>query len=381
MTGPYVSIAAQIFLIAATLIVTVNLATLLAAIWRGMRERLWRPPSGSEEPVTIVRPLSGLEPFSRETLESTFLLDHCNYEIIFCVARPDDPVIAIAAGLIGKYPHIPARLLIGDVKVSQNPKLNNCVAGWQAARHELIILADSNVLMPADYVARLTRHLAPDVALVSAPPAGSHPQSRAAEWELAFLNSFQARWQLGADSFGFGFAQGKNMLFRKSVVENHGGIAALGDQPAEDAAATKMMHRAGWRVAVVDRPFPQPLGARRWRDVWSRQARWAQLRRATFPGLFAMEILSGSLMPAVLFAAAAALAGHEFVSALVAGLVLLYGLELCACQAQGWKWNWRSPFLFLLRDMSLPVLWAVGYRKRGFEWHGHAMTATTAQQR
>jgi len=87
------------------------------------------------------------------------------------------------------------------------------------------------------------------------------------------------------------------------VLEEAGGIRLLGLEPAEDAASTKVVRDSGLRVRLVDAPFPQPLGHRGALEVWHRQARWAQLRRASFPMFYAPEILSGALIP---FATAAA---------------------------------------------------------------------------
>ena len=88
------------------------------------------------------------------------------------------------------------------------------------------------------------------------------------------------------------------MLWRRDVLEAGGGIEALGAEIAEDAASTKLVHRAGLRAHLVDRPFQQPLGARALRDVWGRQVRWARLRRATFALYFAPEVLTSSLVHA-----------------------------------------------------------------------------------
>ena len=186
-------------------------------------------------------------------------------------------------------------MLIGDDRVSANPKLNNVVKGWKAARHDWVIIADSNVVMPSDYIQRLLARWSPDTGIVCAPPIGARPESFAAEIECAFLNTYQARWQYAGDSSGYGFAQGKTMLWRRETLEAGGGIEALGAEIAEDAAATKLINAQGLNAHLVDQPFQQPLGRRRLRDVWSRQLRWARLRRATFPLFFAPEIFTTSL--------------------------------------------------------------------------------------
>ncbi len=122
-------------------------------------------------------------------------------------------------------------------------------------------MADSNVLMPRDYLQRLLARLAPDTGLLCAPPIGCLPHGFWAEVECAFLNTYQARWQYAADTVGLGFAQGKTMLWRRADLEQAGGIRALGAEIAEDAAATKVVRRAGRRVRLVDRRLRPAAGA------------------------------------------------------------------------------------------------------------------------
>src|SRR5690606_2346386 len=128
-------------------------------------------------------------------------------------------------------------------------------------------------------------------------PVGSRPAGFWAEVECAFLNTYQARWQLAADTVGFGFAQGKSMLWRREVLDGAGGIRALGIEVAEDAAATKVVRGEGLAVRLVGAPFEQPLGVRSYRQILDRQVRWARLRRATFPLCYTPELLTGSLAP------------------------------------------------------------------------------------
>jgi len=124
--------------------------------------------------------------------------------------------------------------------------------------------------MPPDYMERLLASWRADTGLVASPPIGSQPHSVWAELECAFLNTYQARWQYIADAFGFGFAQGKTMLWRRADLDRAGGIEVLAREVAEDAAATKVVRDAGRKVQLVDRPFPQPLGYRSAAEVWHR---------------------------------------------------------------------------------------------------------------
>jgi len=332
------------------------------------------PPDPAPPPASIVQPLRGVETFSRDTLASIFALDYPDYEILFCVADADDPILPLVSGFIAAHPNVPAQLLIGDDKVSANPKLNNCVKGWKAARHDWIVIADSNVLMPPDYIQRLRARWRDDTGIVCSPPIGSAPEGFGAELECAFLNTFEARWQYAGERVGYGFAQGKTMLWRREVMERGGGIEALGVEIAEDAASTKLVHRQNLRAHLVDRPFAQPLGVRRFSDVWKRQLRWARLRRATFPLYYAPEAFTSSLP----FALCAMIGADELhlsaFEALIGALAIWYVLEAALAKIAGWPLSWRSPFAWILRDALLPWLWVQGWAGDNFEWRGNAMT-------
>jgi ceramide glucosyltransferase len=326
-------------------------------------------------PVAIVQPLCGVEAFSKETLASIFALDYPDYEVVFCVADAADPIAPIARRAMAAHPEVPSRLLIGDDRVSANPKLNNVVKGWKAARRAWIIIADSNVLMPRDYIQRLMRRWRDDTGIVCAPPLGARPASFAAEIECGFLNTYQARWQYAAEALGFGFAQGKTMLWRREVLEAGGGIEALGAEIAEDAASTKLVHRADLRAHLASPPSQQPLGVRRLRDVWARQVRWARLRRATFPLYFAPEVVTASLLTL----AAAGVAGEEIglsaPAAVMLAAAIWYGAEAALALAAGWPLAWSSPAAWMARDLALPALWLSGWMNARFVWRGNVMSA------
>lgn len=366
----FVTAAALIFCILAT---ATHLVTVALALSRVLASRT-RERGLSIEPVSIVRPVCGLDHFDEMTLRSTFELNDSGYEIIFCAARDDDPAVPFVRNLIAEYPHIEARLLIGDDRPTSNPKLNNIVKGWAAARFPWIVLADNNVLMPAHYLGDLFRSFEPGVGLVCSPPVGSHPIGFWAELECAFLNTYQARWQSAADTIGFGFAQGKSMLWRRDILDEAGGIEALGAEIAEDAAATKIVRAHGLDVRLVDRPFEQPLGPRSLTQVWDRQVRWARLRRATFAIFYAPEILTGSTLPIIAGVAAASSYDLDPLSVFSALVFIWYGAEAFLACVAGWHLKWQSPFAWVLRDALLPVLWVEGWVGNTFVWRGNDMS-------
>lgn len=318
--------------------------------------------------VSIIRPVCGLDAYDAETLGSTFAIDWPDYEILFCAARETDAAVPLVRRLIAEHPGVPARLLIGEDPISGNPKLNNIAKGCREARGEILAMVDSNVLLPRDYLVQVMARFDAGTGLVTSPPIGIRAEGLWAALECAFLNGFQARWQLAADQLGLGFAQGKNLVWRADVLARAGGPAALGHDLAEDVASTKAVRAQGLRVRLTRHAFAQPIGTRGFRAVWDRQLRWSRVRRAGFPALFLAEALLGPLP----WAAALVIAGAA--AWLLPFLLIWYLAEIALCRTAGWPASGRDIAAMVLRDLLLQPLWLATWLRRGFEWRGTAMT-------
>jgi len=369
---------AQALALASGALVATNLASILIAGKRLKPAGAPPPALGGKPPVSIVIPVRGVERFSGETLARAFRLDWPRYELLFCVAHGNDPIVAMIEKTAAAHPHVEARILVGDDRIGANPKLNNCVKGWQAARYAWVILADSNVLMPADYIQHLMGGWRRDSGLVCSTPLGSRPDGFWAEVECMFLNTQQARWQYAGEALGLGFAQGKSMLWHKPLLDANGGIHALNAEIAEDAASTKLVNRLGLKVHLVSSPFEQPLGRRTGREIWSRQCRWSRLRRVTFPRFFAPEILLGILPPLLLALAAATLAGASLPLAALLVFIGIYLPEAALARAKGWRFSLLSIPALIVRDLLLPAIWLRAWLGGTIDWRGNTMTIGTA---
>lgn len=361
--------AAGLFCICA---VALHIASTALAIRRcGRRARV--ADAAPKPPVTVLRPLRGVDPFDELTLTSGFKLSYPDYELILCCADANDPAAGLARRLIAAHPRTRARLLTGENGTTGNPKLDNLLKGWNASTRDWVLIADCNVLMPPGYIERVLSAWRQDTGLVCAPPIGGMARGLWAEVECAFLNTYQARWQYTADTVGLGFAQGKSMLFHRPHFDNVGGIAALGREIAEDAAATKVVRDMGFRVRLVDQPFPQPLGRRSAGQVWSRQLRWARLRRVTFPLFFLPEIVTSSVFAIASGAFAADLAGVEPLAGAGAVASIWFGCEALLARLAGWQLTILSPLAWIVRDLTLPVLWLQAWAGNSFNWRGNDM--------
>jgi ceramide glucosyltransferase len=357
-------------------LIVANGVSIGVAMGRMARNGKPAPALTEKPPVSVIIPACGIENFTPLTLAHAFDLDWPEYELIFCVADTRDAVIPAIEEAMARHPDVKASLLVGDDRVSANPKLNNCVKGWRAAVNDWVVLADSNVLMPRDYIAHLMAARRSNTGLVCSTPLGSRPDGFWAEVECAFLNSQQARWQYAGEAIGLGFAQGKSMLWYKPMLDAEGGIAALGAEIAEDAASTKLVRRLGRKVHLVASPFEQPLGRRELSQIWSRQARWARLRRVTFPTFFAPEILLGCLPPLIFALGAAALSTTDvsFATVALAVLAAIYLPELALILAKNWRLSlWTLPAM-LVRDILMPLIWARSWLSGSFDWRGNTMT-------
>jgi ceramide glucosyltransferase len=331
-------------------------------------------------PVTLLRPVCGREAHDVETLGSSFTLNPAPAEVIFCLANPRDPAIGLLNRLAARHPDRPCRILTGRAGRSPNPKLDNLVKGWQAARTDRIVMADSNLLLPADYLSILAAAWDGRTGLVSSPAVGVRPEGLWARLECAFLNGNQARLQLASDALGQGFAQGKTLAFSRNLLERAGGLAALDRDLAEDAAATKAIRGLGLRVRLVPAPFAQPIGHRSLAQVWSRQLRWSRIRRAGFARLFLLEPLNDPVLPGLALAGAVA-AGTLPAMVLPGFAALWYGAEAALARRAGWPAGPADLAASVLRDLMLPVLWLATFRARGFAWRGTAMQAAPLARR
>ncbi|WP_235816179.1 glycosyltransferase [Phaeovulum vinaykumarii] len=330
--------------------------------------------------ITLLRPACGIDALDPITLGSSFGLTHPDHEVIFCVAHENDPAAGLLRRLIAAHPDAPARLMVGETHISANPKLNNLEKGLQAARGRFVVMADANLMLPPDYLETLeaewhaAENRVPGVGLVTSPPAAVAPEGFWALVECAFLNGYQGSWQLAADQLGLGYAQGKTLMWRRDLLLAWGGLAVLGRDLAEDVGATKMVRRAGLAVRLTRAPFAQLVGRRSLKAIWTRQLRWARVRRAGFPALFYPEILTGALPPLATLAALAASGAIGWIWPLLAA-ALWYGVEGALARRAGWPAGPKALLAAVLRDLMIPALWAWSLTARGFEWRGTAMDA------
>ena len=321
----------------------------------------------------MIVPIAGLSGEECLTALTAAVLAGDDTDVVFCAFEETDPAVAIVGAGLARRPDPAVKLLIGRQRVSANPKMDNIEKALSVVKADLVVCVDGNVEVPSDMITRLIDCWDSRIGLVSSPPVGIRPGNFWAEVECAFLNTGQARWQLAADQLGSGFAHGKVLAFRRSLLDRSGGLERLYGETAEDAAATKLVRAAGLEVRLSQRPFEQPIGRRDWREVWNRNLRWARLRRQSYPTVYGTEIFNTILAPLFAGAGLAGLLGWPQGLMAAAVIAFWYGTETWLALAASWYWRPRLIAAFVVRDIMAPAIWIRAWFGRTYVWRGQSV--------
>lgn len=328
-------------------------------------------PTGPLFPISILKPVKDLDEGGEENLRSFFHLDYSEFEIIFSVADHEDPARPVIENLLREYPHVKARLIVGDIPLGPNPKVNNLIRGFERARYDWILISDSNVRVSPDYLASLAKQVKPETGLVTSSVVGSGMKNIGAHLESTFLNSFLTRWMVFSHRLARPLVLGKSMLFRRSVAERFGGIKILSPFLAEDYMAGEAMRALGYEVTLSLHPVDQYLGNYPLRQFWKRHVRWGRIRKSQAPLVFLIEPWTGALGSGLLGARALSqLLPLSFIDALVLHLLFWLLCDLIIFKCVKTTIHWKTSLAWLAREiLSLP-LWFHTLMGNLVEWRG-----------
>lgn len=326
------------------------------------------------QPVSILKPVKGAEASLKENIESFFRLHYPQFEILFSVADVEDPAIPILRQLMAKYPRVRTRLFIGEVVVGPNPKVNNLVKSYHEARHDWILISDSNVCVEPDYLWAATEQMKPDVGVITSVVRGTQAHTPGGYLESIFLNSFYARWMLLAGQIGQPCVLGKSMLFCRSQAARFGGLTAMGRYLAEDYMAGQAMQMLGLKIVVQKQAVQQPLRQYSFRAFWSRHVRWGRIRKAQAPGPFFMELLMSSFVSGILGMLSWIYLNLGAWQTFVALHIILWaGCDIIVNICLGERFRFRMLLAWCVREvLSLP-LWLHIVSGTKVKWRGQSL--------
>ena len=332
-------------------------------------------------PVTILKPLHGDEPLLEPALCSFCELEWPEYQIVFGVQDPQDPAIAVVDRLRARYPARDITLIVDARYHGPNRKVGNLINMLPAAKHGVLVIADSDLHVRPDYLASLVAALEqPGVGLATTLytglPADNHAVARLGATQIThgFLPGALLARAMGRED-----CLGATMVIHRATLTRIGGLHALVGHLADDNVLGQLVRGLGLRIALASTVPATTVPETSLRDLFQHELRWARTIRALEPLAFAASSVQFSLTWAWL------------VVALTEGAAWAWGLfaltwALRALAARGIDRALRERailgkpvpvWLLPFRDLfSIAVLLAA-HTGTGVVWRGHGLHADT----
>jgi ceramide glucosyltransferase len=322
-------------------------------------------------PVSILKPLKGLDDGLFDNLESFCNLDYPVYEIIFALQNRNDPAFKVVKKIKEKYPLKDISIVVEFCDEGLNPKVNNLIPAYKRAKYDFLLISDSNVRVEKDYLRAVAAHMEdPSVGLVSNMIKGVNGRSIGAVLENLHLNSFIVGSVCFLDKYlGLPCVIGKSMLMRRSDLEAIGGFCAVKDLLAEDYVIGERIHQLGRKVVLsnhVIRNVNEYWGVKKFLN---RHTRWGKLRwhiggLKYFPELIGNAVFI-SCLPLFFSPSRLSLLLAVTVSSVKIARDFYIGRKLGAGM---------NPFLYLLapvKDLFIGCIWFVPLLSNRVAWRGN----------
>lgn len=348
-------------------------AVAILAAGRFFRAAVSAPSSSAfTPPVSILKPIYGLDRETYENYSSFCLQDYPEYEILFCVSDAQDPAVPIIRKLIGDFPNRAIRLLLGSDPLGASDKVNKLCRMSREAKHDIMIVTDSDVRVGSGYLqAAAAPFQDARVGGVTCLYRGLTDSSLAADLEAVGNSSDFAAGVLVAWAFSeVNFMLGATMAVRKTSLAEIGGFEALVDYFSDDYELGNRIAAKGYRVELIPDPVAIVYPHQTLKDAFRHQLRWNLSIRFSRPaghlGLIftqglPLAILAAIFAPSVAWALAN-LAAYIILRAASAWIIGVNGMK---------DSNLRQNMqLLLLRDAFAFVVWVVSFFPQRVFWRG-----------
>ena len=258
-------------------------------------------------PVSILKPLKGLEHGAYENLASFCRQDYPEYEILFAVDDELDPVLPVIQKVIQDFPSVPIRLVVGLAINAHNNKVAKLCRLLPEARHELLVMSDGDIRVQPDYLRRVVSPFRdPLVGAVTCLYRGMTEPNVWSQLEALNLSTDWLASTLVARELGLAnFALGATIAVTRTRLKEIGGYAALADSAADDYELGRRIAARGYRVELVPSEIRTHCSSGTARQFFSHHLRWGVVIRHCQPRGYVGQLFTKGLPWSILAALAA----------------------------------------------------------------------------
>jgi ceramide glucosyltransferase len=332
-------------------------------------------PLAVPPPVTVLKPLCGVEPLTEVALESFFLIDYPVFQLVFGVQNPADPVLEIIEMLRARYPARDVALVVDPTLHGSNRKISNLINMLPAATHAVLVMSDADIHVPPYFLHRVAVALAaPRVGLVTTLyTALAGTPHLATTLGANQINYIFLPGALLARRLGRQDCLGVTMALHRDTLERVGGLAAVANHLADDQVLGRLVRAAGMDTTLAQVIPATTVPEANFVALYRHELRWARTIRALVPLPYAASVLQFSLLWSVL---AVLLSGGAWWSwALICAVLLIrYSLARRIDRALGLV-KAGEAWLFLVRDLFSAIIYLASFGGATVEWRGQKMRA------
>jgi len=334
------------------------------------------PPKNFTPPVSLLKPVHGIDFGSVENFESFCRQNYPEYEILFAVNDDSDPAVPLIRDVASRFPERNIRLISGAPQIGANKKVNNLIELARAARHEIIILTDGDVRVLPDYLREVVAPFADaKIGAVTSFYRGIAQKNLAAELEaIGAASDFFAGVLVAEWMEGMSFALGASIATTKSWVAKIGGFEAIADMHSDDYELGYRIAKAGGKIVLSHELVWTMYPAQSARGFWNHQVRWLRTVRLSRPLSFLGLIFTHGLpwaIAAALVAPTASIATTYLAAYLVLRLITAW---VVGVRVSGDATVRRKLWLVPFRDAIHFIVWLASFASNKITWGGEQFT-------
>jgi ceramide glucosyltransferase len=321
-------------------------------------------------PISNLKPIRGLDPDAYENFASFCRQDYPDYEILFCVDSADDPAVPVIQKLCRDFPQRRIRVLFGSGRDAPNDKVAKLARLADEARHELLVISDSDVRVQPDYLRTVVAPLAdPQVGAVTCfyVPADDTTLVHSLQ-SIGMVSDFYAGILVARQLDGVKFALGPTIATSRARLAGFGGYAALENRPADDLLVGRLIAEQGYEVKLLPYSILTVPDYHSVRDLFHKRLRWIVVMRHMRPwghlGLIFTQGLAWSL------AAIAARPSLRVASAYLGVYLALRVAMVWLIGIRGLKQRnlWKKLPLLPVWDALAFFIWVISFGRRSIRW-------------